>query len=124
MWHIPMVYISLTAALALSASAANAGSVVVHTTTPNVKVQTPHIGSQTSGAGAGKVTFNPFHVTKTIDKSSNTLFQGVYSGKHFTAGKGSGGATAYDDKQKGSENPKESVSFTYGKVEWQYQQQK
>jgi hypothetical protein len=31
---------------------------------------TNRIGSQSSGAGAGKVTFNPFSVTRKIDKSS------------------------------------------------------
>jgi hypothetical protein len=28
------------------------------------------IGSQSSGAGAGKVTFNPFSITRKIDKTS------------------------------------------------------
>ncbi len=31
-------------------------------------------GSQSSGAGAGKVTFNPFLITKKIDKASPMLF--------------------------------------------------
>jgi hypothetical protein len=31
-------------------------------------------GSQSSGAGAGKVTFNPFSITRKIDKSSPVLF--------------------------------------------------
>ena len=30
-------------------------------------------GSQSSGSGAGKVTFNPFSITNKIDKSSPTL---------------------------------------------------
>lgn len=34
---------------------------------------TNHIGSQSSGAGARKVTFNPFSVTKKTDKSSPPL---------------------------------------------------
>jgi hypothetical protein len=29
------------------------------------------IGSQSSGAGAGKITFNPFSITRKIDKASN-----------------------------------------------------
>jgi type VI protein secretion system component Hcp len=29
-------------------------------------------GSQSTGAGAGKVTFNPFSITRKIDKSSPT----------------------------------------------------
>jgi len=28
------------------------------------------IGSQSTGAGAGKVTFNPFSITRKLDKSS------------------------------------------------------
>lgn len=31
-------------------------------------------GSQSTGAGAGKVTFNPFSITRKIDKSSPVLF--------------------------------------------------
>jgi hypothetical protein len=35
--------------------------------------QTLNIGSQSSGAGAGKVTFNPFSITKQTDKGSTNL---------------------------------------------------
>jgi type VI protein secretion system component Hcp len=31
-------------------------------------------GSQSTGAGAGKVTFNPFSVTRKIDRASPVLF--------------------------------------------------
>jgi type VI protein secretion system component Hcp len=31
-------------------------------------------GSQSSGSSAGKVTFNPFSITRKIDKSSPKLF--------------------------------------------------
>ena len=31
-------------------------------------------GKQSSGAGAGKVTFNPFSITKHVDKASPVLF--------------------------------------------------
>jgi type VI protein secretion system component Hcp len=31
------------------------------------------IGSQSSGAGAGKVTFNPFSITRKVDKASPVL---------------------------------------------------
>ena len=34
------------------------------------------IGSATGGAGAGKVTFNPFVITKKIDKASPVFFNG------------------------------------------------
>jgi type VI protein secretion system component Hcp len=36
--------------------------------------QTLSIGSQTSGAGAGKVKFNQFSITRRIDKSSPIFF--------------------------------------------------
>jgi hypothetical protein len=31
---------------------------------------TLHLGSQSSGAGAGKVTFNPFSITRRVDRES------------------------------------------------------
>ena len=31
-------------------------------------------GSQSTGAGSGKVTFNPFSITHKIDKASPTFF--------------------------------------------------
>jgi type VI protein secretion system component Hcp len=37
--------------------------------------QTLNIGAQSSGAGAGKVTFNPFQITRKIDVASPTLYQ-------------------------------------------------
>jgi type VI secretion system Hcp family effector len=42
-----------------------------------------NIGSQSSGAGAGKVTFNAFNITKKIDKASPLLFNAAASGKHI-----------------------------------------
>jgi hypothetical protein len=36
--------------------------------------QTLNIGSQSTGAGAGKVTFNPFQITRKIDRGSPQLF--------------------------------------------------
>jgi type VI secretion system secreted protein Hcp len=35
------------------------------------------------GAGAGKVQMQDFHFTKTVDKSSASLFQACANGKHF-----------------------------------------
>jgi type VI secretion system secreted protein Hcp len=43
------------------------------------------IGSATSGAGAGKVTFQPFTVTKTVDKYSSDLFLDLAAGKFLTS---------------------------------------
>jgi type VI protein secretion system component Hcp len=31
-------------------------------------------GSQSTGAGAGKVTFNPFSITRKVDKATPILF--------------------------------------------------
>ncbi len=45
--------------------------------------QTLNIGSQSSGAGAGKVTFNPFSITREIDKASPILLQMASSGTPF-----------------------------------------
>jgi type VI protein secretion system component Hcp len=42
---------------------------------------TPTIGSASAGAGAGKVTFQPFTVTKTLDKYSSDLFLDLAAGK-------------------------------------------
>ena len=51
---LAVVTVSLTAAVATGGSAAHA---------------------QSSGAGAGKVTFNPFSITRKIDKASPVFFQ-------------------------------------------------
>jgi type VI secretion system secreted protein Hcp len=45
--------------------------------------QDVNIGSSTGGAGAGKVNFNPFKITKVIDKSSPAFFKTCCVGGHF-----------------------------------------
>ena len=45
--------------------------------------QVLNIGSQSSGAGAGKVTFNPFQVTRKTDRASPKLFMMCCGGQHF-----------------------------------------
>lgn len=45
--------------------------------------QTLNIGSQTTGAGAGKVNFNPVTIVKNIDVNSPTLFSMCCSGTPF-----------------------------------------
>jgi type VI secretion system secreted protein Hcp len=102
------------------------------------------IGSQSTGAGAGKVTFNPFSITRKIDCASPTFFQMACSGKSFqtvglgmrkSAGNAASGVMflvftfklvavktvswAHDD-----EAPKETVTFEYGGLVIQYAQQK
>ena len=42
-----------------------------------------NIGSQSTGAGAGKVQFNPFRITKSTDPTSPLLFQDAAAGKAF-----------------------------------------
>ncbi len=43
-------------------------------TTPGGQQPTLSIGSQSTGAGAGKVTFNPFSITRKVDRSSPIFF--------------------------------------------------
>src|ERR1700677_3379543 len=45
--------------------------------------QTLNIGSQSTGAGAGKITFNPFSITRKIDLQSPTFFNMACSGTAF-----------------------------------------
>jgi type VI secretion system Hcp family effector len=102
--------------------------------------QTLNIGSQSQGAGAGKVTFNPFSITRKIDKASPLLFQMACSGTAFQSvvlglRKGAGGETAgqfflrFDFKlvavktiswAHDEESPKETVTFEYGGLQVRY----
>ena len=106
--------------------------------------QVLNIGSQSSGAGAGKITFNPFSITRKIDIVSPLLFQDACTGspiKNMALGlrKSTGGKSAgvfflvftfklvavktiswaHDD-----ESPKETITFEYGGLVVQYAQQK
>ena len=45
--------------------------------------QTLNIGSQSTGAGAGKITFNPVSITRKADKISPLLFAAAASGKPY-----------------------------------------
>lgn len=110
--------------------------------------QTLNIGSQSSGAGAGKITFNPFSITRKIDKLSPKLFSMACSGTAFqqvtlllrkSAGVGGGGADVsglaflrFDFKlvavktiswSHDDESPKEEVTFEYGGLQMRYNQQ-
>ena len=110
--------------------------------------QTLNIGSQSSGAGAGKVTFNPFSITRKIDKASPIFYEMACSGTAFaqvslalrkSVGAGASGSDvsgmiflrfdfklvavktiswAHDD-----ESPKETVTFEYGGLQVRYNQQ-
>ena len=106
--------------------------------------QTLNIGSQSTGAGAGKITFNPFSITRKIDKASPILFERACSGTPYQqvalgARKASGGdmsgqiylvflfklvavktiSWSYDD-----ESPKETTTFEYGGLQVWYLPQK
>ena len=106
--------------------------------------QTLNIGSQSTGAGAGKVTFNPFSITRKIDKASPVLFQMACSGKAFQtvalvlrkSGGGSSPGIAFlkftfklvavktISYAKSDESPNEVVTFEYGGLVMEYWQQK
>lgn len=111
--------------------------------------QTLNIGSQSSGAGAGKITFNPFSITRAIDLASPTFFQMACSGTAFqsvtlalrkSSGAGAAGAPdvsgviflRFDFKlvavktiswAHDDERPKETVTFEYGGLQVRYAQQ-
>jgi type VI protein secretion system component Hcp len=102
--------------------------------------QTLNIGSQSSGAGAGKVSFNPLTITRKVDRASPILFQMACSGTPFqnaviVRSKSAGGegattvflkftfklvavksvAWSYD-----AEDPKDVVTFEYGGLVVEY----
>jgi type VI secretion system secreted protein Hcp len=99
-----------------------------------------NIGSQSKGAGAGKITFNPFSITRPIDKSSPTLFQNACSGKAFqTVGLGLRKGAGDDSSGQfflsftfklvavktiswshDETSPKETVTFEYGGLQVRY----
>lgn len=111
--------------------------------------QTLNIGSQSGGAGAGKVTFNPFSITRKIDAASPMLFQMACAGTPFqtvylalrksvgagATGGNQGTMTAgfvflrFDFKlvavktiswSHDDESPKETVTFEYGGLQIHY----
>jgi type VI secretion system secreted protein Hcp len=98
---------------------------------------TLNIGSQSSGAGAGKVTFNPFTITKKVDKASPLLARAVAGGTHYKTAilevlktEPDGKTTAYyritltdafvtrlsANPASNNDSPTESVTFGYGKI--------
>jgi len=105
--------------------------------------QTLNIGSQSSGAGAGKVSFNPFTIERKIDKASPIFYAMACSGTAFervilAMRKSSGGDMTgrfflrFDFKlvavktiswEHDDESPKESVEFEYGALFVTYGQQ-
>ena len=108
--------------------------------------QTLNIGSQSSGAGAGKITFNAFSITRKIDIASPTLFEMACAGTAFQsvtlALRKSVGASTDGGKEVSGriflrfdfklvavktiswshdeESPKETVTFEYGGMQIRY----
>ncbi len=111
--------------------------------------QTLNIGSQSSGSGAGKITFNPFSITRKIDIASAKFFEMACSGTAFqqvvlalrkSIGAGLAGGQdvsgmiflRFDFKlvavktiswAHDDESPKETVTFEYGGLQIRYAQQ-
>jgi type VI protein secretion system component Hcp len=103
-----------------------------------------NLSSQSTGIGAGKITLNPFSITRKIDKSSPFFYQMSCNGTPFQqvglalrkgAGTGASGVVflRFDFKLVGvktisyshdDESPKETVTFVYGAMVISYAQQK
>ena len=105
-----------------------------------------NIGSGTGGAGAGKVDFDAFNVSKDIDKASPYLFHTCCAGGHYqevvlmirraggTSAKQSGDIyLKFDFKlvaiqsikwQNGDPSPTEDIVFEYGALKISYHPQK
>jgi type VI secretion system secreted protein Hcp len=108
--------------------------------------QVLNIGSQSRGAGAGKVTFNPFSITRKVDKASPIMYANCCAGQPFQLvqlflRKSAGGDTASGSAQAGvtfarfdfklvavktiawahdDESPKETLTFEYGGMQISY----
>lgn len=99
------------------------------------------IGSATGGAGAGKIKFNAFQVTRNIDRATPKVFQNLCSGAHYktvTISLRKAGAsqsveymrmefnTVFGTKLaivlSGSDEdyPKETITFVYGSLQIKY----
>jgi type VI secretion system secreted protein Hcp len=75
------------------------------------------IGSATTGAGAGKATFDAFSITKSTDRSSPVFFKNCVTGAHFNK------AVLSMRKAGGSSQSDLFIKFTFstvfvGKVDW------
>ncbi len=107
------------------------GSVLATTLTWSIE-QTLNIGSQSSGAGAGKVAFNDLHFTKSLDATSPVFFQALCAGTPFEfvdiffVANGSTAATCRlklaavksIDGTAGPGFPVEDIALEYGGASW------
>lgn len=95
------------------------------------------------GGGAGRVQFSGFHFTKGTDKASPKLFLGCATGQHIKTGvlvaRKAGGdgqgfeflkltlsdilVSSFQSSGSGGDNPTESLSLNFTKIEFQYTQQ-
>jgi len=80
---------------------------------PHMNISQPKIGSATGGAGAGKVTFNPFQITRKVDSASPKLYETVSTGKHIPT-------ATINVRKSDDESPKESVDLNFSKIEYHY----
>jgi type VI secretion system Hcp family effector len=125
---------SNTSSLAIkgnSAAKGYEGAVQASTLSWSVE-QTLNIGSQSTGAGAGKVTFNDLHFTKAVDATSPVFFQALCSGTPFQFVDISfvtGGAPTVTCRLKlvavksidgtaGPDAPAEDIALEYGGAVW------
>jgi type VI secretion system secreted protein Hcp len=114
--------------------------------------QTVNMGSQSSGGGAGRVTFNPFTCSRKVDKASPTFMSMCCAGTHFKSVslllRRAGGTGVTDaaltsgytflrfdfalvliktiswSGSDGDEAMKEELAFEYGAIKFQYVMQK
>ena len=114
--------------------------------------QVVNIGSQSSGGGAGRVTFTPFTLNRKVDRASPTFMTMCCAGTHFKQVSlalrraGAGASTTADAMTSGStflrfdfalvlvktvswsgsdgdEAMKEELAFEYGAIKFSYLQQ-
>ena len=104
-----------------------------------------NVGSSSQGIGTGKVEFQPFKVTKQVDKASPAFFKTCAQGGHFPecslfvrkgGGRDSASGTIYlrfDFKMvfvteigwsHDDTAPKEEITFDYGALQMSYTRQK
>lgn len=96
--------------------------------------QTSSIGSQSSGAGAGKANMQDFSFTKRIDKSSPvlySLYQSGKSAKNVTLTVSNGSSTPLKIQltdatvsgyglSSGGDRPSESITLNFSKISFSY----
>lgn len=107
--------------------------------------QTLNIGSARGGAGAGKASFDPFHVKKNIDIATPFLFKTCCVGGHYQdvilAVRRAGGTATQSGQvylkfhfklvavaniawANGDPSPTEEIDFEYGALKFEYYPQK